>query len=544
MKNITLDQLLYGSENELVEFKEAKNQFDDHKLGQYCSALANEANLHNQSYAYLILGVKDNKDIVGTKYCSGKNGFNEIKKKLADNLSERITIQNIQEHIVDGKRVLIFQIPAAPSGIPIAWKGHYYAREGESLSPLGLEKIERIREQNRQYDWSSHIVTNADISDLDPEAIAVARKNYVIKNPKFAKEIHHWDDITFLNKAKLTIKGKITNTAIILLGKEESEVLINPANTTITWILKNEQGIEIDYEHFSCPLLLNVEKIFNKIRNLKYRYIKSGNLFPEEIDQYDPYVIREALHNAIAHQDYELNGKITLIENANNSLYFTNLGSFIPESIERVLADNSPESRYRNQFLAKAMVELNMIDTIGSGIRKMFTIQKERFFPLPEYEITHNKVQLCIVGKVLDIAYAQKLASSPDLSLADIILLDRIQKKQTISDETAKYLKTKKLIEGRKPNYYISASIAKIGNDEARYIHQKGLNDQYYKALVIEFLEQFQTAKREDINHLLLEKLPNNLNANQKQHKITNLLQSLKNNGVIKFEQHFWSLSK
>jgi len=34
------------------------------------------------------------------------------------------------------------------------------------------------------------------------------------------------------------------------------------------------------------------------------------------------------------------------------------------------------------------MVNLNVIDTIGSGIKKMFTKQKERFFPMPDYDIS------------------------------------------------------------------------------------------------------------------------------------------------------------
>ncbi|MCW9732769.1 putative DNA binding domain-containing protein [Avibacterium sp. 20-15] len=537
-------QLLQQSENELIEFKEAKNQFDDNKLGRYCSALANEANLHHKPFAFLVLGVSDDKKIVGTTYCSGKNGSNEIKKKLADGLSERFNIQDIKVEFIEEKRILLFKIPAAPKGIPIAWKGHYYAREGESLSALNIEKMERIRSQNQQRDWSSEIVENAEIDDLDPQAILIARQNFIVKNPKLREEVASWDDKTFLNKAKLTIKGKITNAAIILLGKEESEVLINPASPMITWILKNEQGSEMDYEHFSCPLLLNVEKVFNKIRNLKYRYIKNGNLFPEEVEQYDPYIIREALHNAIAHQDYELGGKITLVECQNSQLYFTNSGRFIPQSIEMVLSENAPENRYRNRFLANAMVNINMIDTIGSGIRKMFTIQKERFFPLPEYQLSDQKVQVCIVGKVLDIAYAQKLASSPNLSLEEIMLLDKVQKKLPISDKAAKHLKSKKLIEGRKPNYYISATIAQLSDDEATYIHHKGLNDKYYQKLIIEYLQQFKTAKRKDFERLLLDKLPTALDENQKYHKIKNLLQSLKNQGIICNENRIWQLSR
>lgn len=88
---------------------------------------------------------------------------------------------------------------------------------------------------------------------------------------------------------------------------------------------------------------------------------------------------------------------------------------------------DAPLELYRNKFLSDAMVNLNMIDTIGSGIKKMFIMQKDRFFPLPNYDLSENKVKLTIIGKVLDLNYAALLAiHKKDLSLKDIILLDAV----------------------------------------------------------------------------------------------------------------------
>lgn len=198
----------------------------------------------------------------------------------------------------------------------------YYGRDGESLVGLSIEKIERIRSQSKSEDWSAKLITEASIKDLDSDAIQFARHVYIQKNPKLAEEVPTWDDQTFLNKAKLTINGKITNTAIVLLGKSESEHYISPATSKITWILKDKDGIEKDYEHFTCPLILSIQEVYKKIRNIKYRYIAEGNLFPDEVQQYDPYTIREALNNCIAHQDYTMSGKIILIEKEDGELIF------------------------------------------------------------------------------------------------------------------------------------------------------------------------------------------------------------------------------
>ncbi|UOG92663.1 MAG: hypothetical protein L3K52_02770 [Candidatus Thiothrix sulfatifontis] len=151
----------------------------------------------------------------------------------------------------------------------------------------------------------------------------------------------------------------------------------------MTWVLKDAQGNDRDYQHFSPPFLLNTDALFAKVRNLTYRYLRENTLLPTEVSQYDSWVIRELLHNCIAHQDYALGGRINVVEQE-DSLLFTNMGKFLPDSVEWVIEHDSPPDQYRNPFLAQAMVELKMIDTIGSGIRRVFNKQRERFFPLPD----------------------------------------------------------------------------------------------------------------------------------------------------------------
>ncbi|OFC72588.1 RNA-binding domain-containing protein [Alteromonas confluentis] len=536
--------LRHESENEVVEFKEAKRNFDFAKLGKYFSALSNEANLRGVKQAWLVFGVKDNKAVIGTQFRNSFKELQSLKKEIADKTSSRFTFLEIYEVNHPEGRVLMFEIPAAPQGIPVAWDGHYYGRDGESLGPLNLDEIERIRAQNLATDWSAEVLPSASIDELDPKAIKIAREKFIQKNPKYVSESEQWDDATFLNKAKLTINNQITRTAILLLGKTESSHFLNPSSATVTWILKDRDGLERDYQHFDCPLLLNVDEVFHKIRNLKYRYMKEGTLFPEEVDQYDPYIIREAMNNAIAHQDYQLGGKVSVIEFEDGRLCFSNLGKFIPGSIESVIQSDAPESRYRNRFLADAMVNLNMIDTIGSGIRKMFIIQKKRFFPLPEYVLDNNRVMVTITGRVIDIAYARKLAEYPDLTLEDIILMDRVQKRKPLKDEQAKHLKALGVIEGRKPNYHISVQVADHSGDRAQYIRNRAFDDQHYKQLIVEYLGKFGIAKRVDINGLLLDKLPDVLDANQKENKVKNLLQALKKEGLIKPDGKSWKMSK
>lgn len=519
-------------ESEVVEYKEAKTTYEPDKLGRYFSALSNEANLRGLSSAWLVFGVRDNdKDVIGTDFRRNGN-LEAVKNEISSHTTNRIGFIDISEIYVDSRRVLLFEIPAAVRGIPTAWKGHYYAREGDGTGALSDEKRDRIRNQGIETDWSAVICEGATIADLDPHAIDLARKNYVLKFPQKQAEIESWDDVTFLNKAKITIKNKVTRTAILLLGRAESEHYLNPSEAKIRWILRDSSLVAVDYKIETCPFILAVDVIYNKIRNLRYRYIKDGSLFPDEVDRYEPYTIREAINNCIAHQDYTLGGRINVIEEEDR-LIFSNLGAFIPGSVERVIQDDAPEEKYRNKFLATAMVNLNMVDTIGSGIKKMFAFQRQRLFPLPEYELSENRVKVTIIGKVLDMDYATILARDQSLSLEEIILLDKVQKHKSITESEAKHLRKKSYIEGKRPNYVISAKIAQKIDQKVEYSKTVGLEKSAYFELITNCIKQHGYVSRKDIDGLLWDILPNWMSDKQKKIRINHLIQELRKNGKI-----------
>nr|WP_246066890.1 ATP-binding protein [Paenibacillus koleovorans] len=460
--------------------------------------------------------------------------LDSLKHEIAIKSSGGLTFREIYELMLPEGRVVLFQIPAAPLGIPTAWDGHFYGRNGSSIVALSLQEIEQIRSQVMKKDWSADICHSATVHDLEPDAIIKARTEYKKKFPRLADEVDSWDDLAFLNKARVTVQGEITNAALILLGKPEAEHFIQPVVAKMSWILKDKDNIEQDYDHFGPPFILNSELLFSKLRNLKYRYMPDNSLFPIEVNQYDAYVIREALHNCIAHQDYEKQGRINIVEKP-DELIFTNLGSFIPQSIAAVIERDSPPEYYRNRFLAEAMVNLNMIDTIGSGIKRMFFTQKRRFFPLPDYDLSDpNKVQVRIIGKILDENYTRMLINHTDLDLSTVILLDKVQKRERIKPEEVKRLRSQRLIEGKYPVIYVAAQIAALTGDKTAYIKNRAFDKEFYKSMVIKFLQQYKSADRQEIDNLLISKLSDTLDETQKRKKINNLLFEMsKKDGTI-----------
>jgi len=535
------------SENEIVEFKEAKFKYPFDKLGKYFSALCNEANLSNAENAWLIFGIENKTHrIVGTNYRLNRSDLDSLKREIADKTTNRISFIEIHELVLEKKRVVLFQIPPAPNGLPIAFNGHYYGRDGESLSALNINEFERIRNQLNTTDWSMAIVKNATIDDLDDQAIKKARIEFTKRNPKYLDEVQTWDNAKFLNKAKLTIRGKITRTALILLGKEESEHLLG-SFVKIRWNLKTVDNQDKDFEIFSIPFILTVDEVYKKIRNLKYRYLRDGTLFPDEFLRYDPFTIREPLNNAIAHQDYTKGARINVVEIEDEQLVYSNYGSFIPKSIESVILNDTPEEMYRNPFLVEAMKNLDMIETQGGGIRKIFNFQRQRFFPLPDYDFSDGKVKVTITGKILSEDFARILIKNKSLSLEDILLLDKVQKKKAISEENYKYLKKHKFIEGRRNRPYLSFNVVKqTDNDKLKveYIANRSFDDAHFRDMILDYLTKFGSVKRSTINNLILPKLSEVLTLKQKRKKIENLLTTLRLSGKIKLnENKEWTLN-
>lgn len=528
-----LDGLIATWENEVVEFKQAGNDYDSDKIGEYFSALSNEANLRGVDRAWLVFGVHNkSRAVVGTDYRLDPERLQGQKGQIAQSTEPSITFREIHVLKHPAGRVVLFEIPPAPRGIPIAWKGHYYARAGESRAPLGLDKLDEIRQQTLQADWSAQIIADASLADLDETALSKARESFAKKyaNRFDANEVMNWPLATFLDRAHVTQNGAITRSALLLLGKPESAWRLSPHPAQLTWKL---DGPERAYEHFGPPFLLSTTQLYQRIRNIQLRLLPQDELLPVEMSKYDQKIVLEALHNCIAHQDYSRNGRVVVIEQP-DKLIFESEGSFFEGEPEDYLEGNKVPRRYRNPYLAQAMAELNMIDTMGYGIHDMHARQARRYFPMPDYDLSEaGAVRLTIYGSVVDPAYSRLLIQKTDLPLVDVLALDRVQKKLPVPDAAAARLRKAGLIEGRKPNLFVSASVAKATASLEDYLRTRGQDDAFYLKLITDYLAMKGEASRADINKLLLDKLSEALSEKQKAIKVSSLLTKLRRKGTI-----------
>lgn len=529
-------RLIGDVETEVVEYKAAKQNYDFEDIGKYFSALSNEANLRGAECGWLLFGITNDREIKGTAYRKEAQvpsvGLRRLKREVAKFTNEGLTFEEIYEFEIDGKRIVAFQIPAGTFATPTTWHGIPWSRENESLVEMPKFKLEAIYGQSRP-DWSRQLAFEANLDDLDPEAVSFACKKYVEKYEESQPAVRDLDEESILRKMGLIIHGHVSNAALVLLGRSEASVFLGGIEPRITWTLYASDGSTIAYEHFEPPFILQVDRVLAKIRNEKYRFFdREDTLFPTEAYRYSPEVIRELLHNAIAHQDFRMSGKINVLE-YEDKLVFKNEGTFIPETIEAALESGYKPPYYRNPLLSSAMSRTGMMDRNAIGIRNVFDIQRSRLLPMPTYDLTKPaRVAVTLYGTVLNEDYSRLLASHPDLDLVTVLLLDLVQKGFPVTKEQSRLLHERKLVRGRYPKLTISAEVAAATGAHGEYVRTKGLDNSVFKELILELL-RVRPCSRAEIIAELDHALPADLTAKQRGDHVSYLLQSLRKAGRI-----------
>ena len=551
MTQLELQQYLlheYPQENsrcEWKEFKNLKNSFcgdEKNDVISYVSAIS------NMEGGFLVVGVHDKTlEIVGT------DTYNYDRQKAILRLTERCANLSSVFKLLYGilcsdtkKKVWVIHIPKHLPKRPVYAHDKAWQRIEDSLVELTTERMNAILDEPlvTDTDWSAVIVPNATIDDLDELAVAKAKVMFKkVHNRIPAEEVNAWSVEDFLSNAGVMIDGGLTRAAIILLGKPVSVFKLRPAVVRVTWSLRDERGDVVDYEHFTAPFILTVDQILAKVHNLTMREMPGGTLFPDVMQQYDDYSMREVLHNCIAHQDYTLQERINLVENP-GFLYYANGGSFIPGSLQKALATHGPQRHYRNECLCNAMVNFNMIDIVGRGIRKIFNEQWKRHFPMPDYEIdaANKEVAVRLYGNAINEKYTTLLKENKELSLDDCILLDAVQKGHQINEIDAQNLLNRGLVEGEYPDITISLSIARQTKQLPEYTKVKGLERNKIKQMALQFIQNAgdDGAKKNSILDYLKDVLPQRNSQEQNLRLLGNILSEMNSEGVIVLKGKQW----
>lgn len=482
------------TETEWVEFKTASNSFSMDELGKYFSALSNEANLKDKERSWLIFGVNDKKEIVGTEYKNSPSAINEAKRSVYEGTGGTSFVE-IHEYFEDGKRVLMFEIGPAPSGLLVLWKKIPYAREGESIGVISDVKRSIIMSQDRN-DWSGKKCVGATIEDIDNEAITFFKS-------KLAKENRDDKYLTvntqeILNMFMLVSDGIPVNAAILLLGKEESANRLLLDKSRISWRYTDE-GNEIGERYtFEAPLLPKLDYVMEKIGRFNV-HLKESTLFRQDVKQYDELALRELLVNAIAHRDWSIDLWIEVKQTPNN-ISFKNPGVFRADLIEAIKSNSRPP--YLNKRLSNVLQKLNLMEREGGGLKKVYTSQLKKGAKVTNIfdKTVQPSVEFVLHGKVEDPEFAQLVFNADrKINIDDLLMLDLIRGGKNkvgvdISKEDTINLKDKGYIEirgGKSKKVYISATLSQAVGKQTDYTTSQSMPKDAKKVIVDNHIKKF-----------------------------------------------------
>lgn len=370
-KEHILSLLKIPSETNNIEFKEAKNSYDDNKLFKYCVAIANCGG------GNLILGITDKcpRNIVGTSWPSN---CVEKQSQIYNKLKIRVEIKEIE---IEGKRIVVFEIPSRPIARPYNLDGAFYTRIGEELRVMSVDELSSILNEDnvsweklpaKEYCTQDEVINLLDTYSfyelrkrsipIDPIDIILDLKYEGIVSPNGS----HWD---------------ITNVGAILLAKNLKD-FPNIAQKAIRFIVYNGTGrletiTEIDGQK---GYAIGFEGLIKYIKSKISTNEVMRDALRENLPIFPIRSIREIVANAMIHQDFSIKGTYLKIELFSDRIEITNPG--VPKIDSRRFVD---ECISRNEHLAGLMRQLGICEERGSGFDKV--ISESELYQLPPPQI-------------------------------------------------------------------------------------------------------------------------------------------------------------
>lgn len=520
VSNQQLEKWLADDENEHLEFKAAKDSFSVQRLLEYCCALSNE------SGGTLILGVTDQKP----RHVTGSNAFRNIEKTMEHLVSALSLRVEVDEFYYHGERVLVFNVPSRPIGVPKKINGIYWMRRGESLVPMTEDMLQRIFNETVT-DYSAETCHKAVFDDLSQDAIEAFRKRWLQRSGNSL--LVPMSPIQLLHDAELMYEDTITYAAIVLFGQYRSLGRLMPqAEIIFEYRTQEIAGPANHRVELREGFFLYYEKLWELI-NLRntVQHFQDG-LFMREIPTFSEVSIREAILNAVSHRDYQNPGSV-FIRQYQENIRIESPGGFPPGiTMDNILDRQSP----RNRRIAETLSKAGFVERSGQGVNRMFEESIKQGKDTPDFSASDDHIViLTLDGRVRDVNFLKFLETISQkrnrlFTSAELVVLEKIHKGiklpahfKSIIDQ----FKGEGVVESVGRNKYIlNRNFYTIAGKKGVYTRTKGLDRQTNLELLLKHIRDNAASGSR------LEELMQVLPALSK-YQVQNLLKKLKKTGNI-----------
>jgi ATP-dependent DNA helicase RecG len=456
-------------------------------LVKYCVALANEGG------GKMILGVTDKlpRTVVGSQAFSH---LERTKAGLIERLRLRVDVEEIRHP--DG-RVLVFQVPSRPIGMPIQYEGAYWMRGGQDLVPMTPDVLQRIFAEAGP-DFSAEICTRARLDDLDPAAVEVLRRLWRRKSPD--QDIATRPMERLLADAELVVDGRMTYAALILLGKREALGRhLAQAEVVFEYRSNEAPGPAADRHEFRQGFLLVLDEMWRLI-NLRndLQHFQQG-FFLWDVPTFSERVVREAVLNAVSHRDYRHSGSV-FVRQYPRRIEIVSPGGLPPGiTPENILRQQNP----RNRRIAEVLGKCGLVERAGQGFDLIFRECIRQSKPLPDFSHTDAYfVWLTLHGEIQDPEFLRFLEEIGQERMAtfstdDFLVVDLVHRAQPVPDSLksrVEHLLEQGIIErlgrGRGVRLLLSQRFYRRLGKAGVYTRKRGLDRETNKALLVRHLRE------------------------------------------------------
>jgi ATP-dependent DNA helicase RecG len=481
-----LQTLLHAREDEHLECKEAKKNFHFETLVKYCVALANEGG------GRMVLGVTDQlpRKIVGSQAFAD---LERTKAGLIERLHLRIEAQEVQHP--DG-RVVIFQVPSRPIGMPIHYAGAYWMRGGQDLVPMTPDRLKTIFDEAGP-DFSAELCPKASLVDLHSTAIEQFRTRWRQRSGNPALDNLPVEQL--LADAELVIDGGVTYAALVLFGTRQALGKYLPQAEVIFEYRSSEaSGPAQQREEYRCGFFLFQDDVWTKINLRNDRQHFQSGLFVLDIPTFNERAIREAILNTVSHRDYRLAGSV-FVRQYSRRLELVSPGGF-PAGVtqDNILWRQAP----RNRRIAEAFAKCGLVERSGQGVNLMFEESIKEGKSTPDFTGTDAyQVSITLHGEIHDPQFLRFLEQIGSERLAlftthDFLVLDLVHREQRLPDTLRARLPTlveQEVIERVGRNRYIlSHRFYSFLGKRGVYTRKRGLDRETNKALLLKHIQDNQ----------------------------------------------------
>ena len=373
-----VDRLLATrSEDEHLEFKQARNSYSFEKLVDYCAALANEGG------GQIILGVTDKppRHVVGT------SAF-EVPTRTVAGIGDRLELKISWEEVnhPDG-RVLLFRVPSRPLGQPISHKGRFLMRVGEQLVPMHSDQLKRIMSEGEP-DWTqrsamtsvdSHTVTQL----LDTQSYFNLLNLPNPTTPTATLERFWTEGLIRSDNGSWTI----TNLGAILFARNLADFDLLRRKSPRVTVYEGKGRLRSKHDQFMTRgYATGFDELVSFVCGLTPHNEIIERAFRKEVKMFPEIAVRELIANALIHQDFEMRGVSVAIEIFDDRMEVSSPGT------PSIALDRFIDTyQSRNERLADLMRRLGICEEKGSGVDKVVLATEAYQLPPPDFRKSENR---------------------------------------------------------------------------------------------------------------------------------------------------------